>query len=211
VAHESGPDLLVLHALRLKGFAEPADVADATNLAEAEAADRLGAFRDRALVKRRDGRVSGFLLAPTGRELHARLLDEDVAAANCRPLVESCYQTFLAHNETFKQLCGDWQLRTIAGAEVANDHRDAGYDATIVERLTALQPGVARVIDELATAMARFAPYARRLARAADRFAAGEHAALTQPLTRSYHDVWMELHEDFLVTLARDRSASDGY
>jgi hypothetical protein len=30
-------------------------------------------------------------------------------------------------------------------------------------------------------------------------------------LTRSYHDVWMELHEDFLVTLARDRSAADGF
>ena len=34
MAHESETDLLILHALRLKGFAEPADVSDATNLAE---------------------------------------------------------------------------------------------------------------------------------------------------------------------------------
>jgi hypothetical protein len=211
LAHESGPDLLVLHALRLKGFAEPADVSDATNIAEPDAAEMLGTFRDRELVKRREGRVSGFLLLPAGRELHATLLGDDLAAADCRSLIESSYRAFLAHNETFKELCGDWQLRTVGGVQVANDHHDADYDAGITARLAALQPRVADVIDELAAAMARFAPYARRLARAADRFVAGEPAALAQPLTRSYHDVWMELHEDFLVTLDLNRSAADGY
>src|SRR6185295_16860477 len=111
MAHESEPDLLVLHALRLKGFAEPADVSDATNLAESEAGEKLIAFRDRELVKRRDGRVSGFLLLPAGKELHATLLEADLAMANCLSQIESCYAAFLAHNETFKQLCGDWQLR----------------------------------------------------------------------------------------------------
>ena len=99
----------------------------------------------------------------------------------------------------------------MGGVQVANDHLDAAYDAAIAERLAALQPAVADVIDELAAAMARYAPYSRRLDRAATRFVGGEHAALAQPLARSYHDVWMELHEDFLVTLDLNRSAADGY
>jgi hypothetical protein len=211
MAHESEPDLLILHALRLKGFAEPADVSDATNLAESDAAEKLTAFRDRELVKRRDGRVSGFLLLPAGKELHATLLEVDLATADCLAQIEACYSAFLDYNETFKQLCGDWQLRTVGGAQVANDHLDAEYDADIAARLAALQPVVAEVIDELSAAMARFAPYSRRLDRAATRFVEGDQAALAQPLARSYHDVWMELHEDFLVTLDRNRSAADGY
>jgi hypothetical protein len=211
MAHESEPDLLILHALRLKGFAEPADVSDATNLHEDEAGEKLNAFRERELVKRRDGRVSGFLLLPAGKDLHAALLEVDLAVADCLTHIESCYSAFLAYNETFKELCGDWQLRTVGGVQVANDHSDADYDAAIASRLAELQPAVAEVVDELAAAMARFAPYARRLDHAATRFVNGEHAALAQPLARSYHDVWMELHEDFLVTLDRNRSAADGY
>ena len=30
------------------------------------------------------------------------------------------------------------------------------------------------------------------------------------PLSDSYHDVWMQLHEDLLLTLGRDRSTADG-
>ena len=92
-----------------------------------------------------------------------------------------------------------------------NDHADAAYDATIAGRLTALQPDVAAVVDALAAVMARFGPYTGRLADAAARFAAGDPHALARPLARSYHDVWMELHEDFLVTLRRERDAADGY
>jgi DNA-binding MarR family transcriptional regulator len=209
--HNSEPDMLVLHALRLKGVAEPVDVSEATDLEESEADEKLSSFRDRELVKRRDGRISGFLLLPAGKELHATLLEHDLAAADCRSHIEACYAAFLDYNEGFKQLCGDWQLRTVDGSQVPNDHRDVAYDAAIAARLAALQPAVGEVIDELAAAMTRFAPYSRRLGNAVARFTGGEHTALAQPLARSYHDVWMELHEDFLVTLDRDRSEADGY
>ena len=211
VSHQSHPDLLVLHALRLKGFAEPPAVAEATAVDEAEVADRLAAFHRRELVKRRDGRVSGFLLLPAGRDHHAALLDDDLAAAACDAEIEAAYAAFVDHNETFKQLCTDWQLRPVDGVAVANDHTDAAYDAAIAERLAALQPDVARLVDGLARALARFTPYAGRLDDAARRFIGGDPSALARPLARSYHDVWMELHEDFLVTLRRERTAADGY
>ena len=211
MAHRSHPDLLVLHALRLKGFAEPPAVAEATAVDEAAVAERLVVFQERELVKRRDGRVSGYLLLPAGKEHHATLLDDDLAAAGCHDEIGAAYTAFIAHNETFKQLCADWQLRPTDGESVANDHTDAAYDAAIADRLAAMQPEVAAVVDDLAQAMARFAPYTGRLDDAARRFLSGDHSALARPLARSYHDVWMELHEDFLVTLRRDRDAADGY
>ena len=39
---------------------------------------------------------------------------------------------------------------------------------------------------------------------------AGDPAGFARPLTNSYHDVWMELHEDLLVSLDLTRSGADG-
>ena len=45
MTHRSDPDLLVLHALRLKGFAEPPAVAEATGVDEGSVTERLAAFQ----------------------------------------------------------------------------------------------------------------------------------------------------------------------
>jgi hypothetical protein len=211
MTYKSEPDLLVLHSLRLKGFAEPSDVSDATTLSEDTVTELLTAFRDQDMVGRRDGRISGFMLTPAGKERHGVLLDEERTQAACLPRVEWGYDAFLAYNETFKQLCSDWQLRTVGGKQVANDHTDAAYDATIAGRLTSLQARVAEVLDEIGGVLTRFSPYGDRLDNAVTRFVGGETAALSRPLNRSYHDVWMELHEDLLLTLGRNRGEGDGY
>jgi hypothetical protein len=39
----------------------------------------------------------------------------------------------------------------------------------------------------------------------------GDTAAFARPMSHSYHDVWMELHEDLLLTLGRERDAADGH
>jgi hypothetical protein len=211
MTYKSEPELLVLHTLRLKGFAEPPDVADATTLPEDAVTELLAGFRDRDLVARRDGRVCGFTLTPAGKDHHSALLEKERAEAGCLPRVAWAYDAFLAHNETFKQLCADWQLRTIGGRQVPNDHTDGAYDAAIAGRLTALQTQVATVLDEIGGVMTRFCPYGDRLESAVTRFVGGDAGALSRPLNRSYHDVWMELHEDLLLTLGRDRGEADGY
>ncbi len=44
---------------------------------------------------------------------------------------------------------------------------------------------------------------------ALDAFRGGDDDALAKPLSGSYHDVWMELHEDLLATLGRERTDAD--
>jgi hypothetical protein len=194
----------------LKGFAEPSQIVEATALAEEVTVDVLGDLDADGTAARREGRISGWALTAEGREKHRkRLLDERDASA-CIDLLDRCYRGFLSCNETFKQLCTDWQLRNVDGELVVNDHNDASYDEAIVGRLGALHGQVLPVVDELAGALRRFGTYSPRLAAANDRFQRGEREALARPLSGSYHDVWMELHQDLLLTLDRERVAADG-
>jgi hypothetical protein len=69
----------------------------------------------------------------------------------------------------------------------------------------------ARPLAELGTMSLWFNRYVSRLRAALDRLRAGALDALTKPLSGSYHDVWMELHQDLLLALGRTRSAADGH
>jgi hypothetical protein len=48
-----------------------------------------------------------------------------------------------------------------------------------------------------------------RLAAALDRVRGGEVAAFARPMADSYHDIWMELHQDLLLSAGRERGAAD--
>lgn len=210
MAHTSDADLLVLHALRVRGLAEHHHISESTGLSEFAVSDYL-AEAAAALVTHRDGRMSGWTLTPAGRAAHAARLREERTAAACDEEVRRGYERFVDANGDLKILCTDWQLRSVGGQLLPNDHTDASYDQAIAARLSAFHAGVAPVVDGLAEALSRFAPYRPRLAGAVARFAAGEGEALARPLTGSYHDVWMELHQDLLLTLDRERSAADGH
>jgi hypothetical protein len=210
MAYTSEPDLLVMHAVRLKGFAECEQIVEATGLAEDVTIDILNGFHADGTVTRREGRISGWALTPGGRERHRkRLLDERDAAA-CTEVLDRGYEGFLCCNESFKQLCTDWQLRIVGGDLVANDHTDTGYDGAIGGRLQELHLEVLPVLEALSSALERFGTYPDRLGAANERFRKGQREALVRPLSGSYHDVWMELHQDLLLTLDRERAEADG-
>lgn len=206
----SDPALHVLHAVRLSGLASEGAVAAATGLPEADVAELMATLTDSGLVKRRTGRMPGYSLTAEGRSHHA----ERVAGTlpdGARPGLERGYHAFLPMNAAFKQLCTDWQLRPgPGGEEVPNDHTDAAYDGAIVARLGQLHAEIAGVLDGVATALPRFESYPRRFASALGRLRAGERSALARPMSDSYHDVWMQLHEDFLLSLGRTREEADG-
>jgi hypothetical protein len=121
-----------------------------------------------------------------------------------RAAAEQAYAAFLPINPRFKEVCTRWQMRD--GGQEPNDHTDADYDAKVIEDLGTTHDEV--VVGRSA---ARFARYAVRFGAALERVRGGDTAAFARPMSHSYHDVWMELHEDLLLTLGRERDAADGH
>ena len=59
--------------------------------------------------------------------------------------------------------------------------------------------------------VARLAPYGPRLEQSCRRVVAGETKMFTGVMCGSYHDVWMELHEDLILTQGIDRAAEGSF
>ncbi|HYD10185.1 MAG TPA: hypothetical protein VEA78_08785 [Acidimicrobiales bacterium] len=209
MAHLSEPSFLVLHALRLKGFAEADVVASCTRLDDDDVAKRLDELAGEGLVLRREGRVSGWSLTPDGRARHAALSAEELAASAQRDVVDSAYRRFLEVNADMLGVCTAWQLRDVDGSQTINDHSDADYDAGVVQQLLGIHDRVRPVTADLRDALHRFAPYGDRLRSALEKVVDGQHEWFTKPVIDSYHTVWFELHEDLLSTLGIER-ASEG-
>jgi DNA-binding MarR family transcriptional regulator len=207
MAMPSDPDLLVLHGLRLRGFAEAAAVAEAAGLDIDDVAKRLDAFDADGYVRYRRGRVSGWTLTAAGRAHGERLLAEELDAAGARGAVAAAYRRFLERNTEMLGVCTEWQMREVDGRQVVNDHRDPDHDAVVVAHLADLDRHVQPVCAELADLLTRFASYPPRLANALAKVGAGEVDWFTRPTIDSYHTVWFELHENLLATLGIPRAA----
>ncbi len=203
MAYASDPRFLVLHTVRLKGFADHEVVAARVGF---DPAPHLEELRDGGLAVKREGRVSGWALTPDGRAHHAKLIADELSTSGQREPVEGGYNRFLAINQHMLGCCTQWQIRTVNGTEVPNDHRDPAHDAEAIARLAKIDDAVQPVAADLADALARFAGYSERLASARAKVESGDTDWFTKPLIDSYHTVWFELHEDLLATLGIDRS-----
>src|SRR6266545_7629906 len=111
--------------------------------------------RDPLSVSPRDDHVTHL------REVHERQRlepgsDEESAAARA-------YEAFRPLNREVLQLCTDWQVRP-GGA--LNDHTDATYDWSVIDRLTALDERAAPLLRRLGASVPHFAPYRERLRQA---------------------------------------------
>jgi hypothetical protein len=203
-AERSAGAFRTLHALRIKGFAKAEVIAEIADIDAQEAHDHLVALQVAELTSFREARAL-WQLTPAGRAEHARLLAPHVGT--CRAALAPAYAGFLDLNTELKDLCGRWQLR--AGAP--NDHSNARYDRAVVADVVALHQRAAPVVGELAAALARLQPYERRLAEACQRFGGGETNMFTGVMCGSYHDVWMELHEDLILSQGIERAAEGSF
>jgi hypothetical protein len=185
----------VLHAIRTRGFATVEQIAVSIALPVAEVAAQFAAAEEAGFVKQRSGKVTGASLTPAGKARLVLLAGETFTNEH---LVEiaSAYDEFLAPNQEFKALVVFWQKTPDVSATVA--------------RLESLHSQVAKVVERAAGAHQRFGAYLPRLERALCAFRGGDHEALARPLSESYHDIWMELHEDLLRSLGRARGEADG-
>lgn len=193
----SAPTLAVLHAVRIVGRAPTARLPGLTGLPMDVVDAEVLAAADEGGIVHHDGMFVGWSLTPVGRQRHLSLLGEERAAAGRDTVVAAAYDDFVGLNEWFKSLCTEWQL--------------GDRPPSCVDRLAAEHPLVDAIAHRLSGALTRFSPYARRFADALGRLQAGDLEAFTTPLADSYHDVWMHLHQDLLLTLRRDRSGADGF
>ena len=206
MGHTSSPDFRTLHALRIKGFAPTTVLADITALPTGNVESHLAAFQAQGHAVFREQR-SLWQLTPDGKAHHRERLARDVEASGALPRVAERYEEFLALNVRFKQLCYDWQLR----GDVPNDHSDDDYDRAVLRRLAALNADAQPVVTAVGRVFARFEPYAPRLDHVSRRVLDGETNMFTGVMCGSYHDVWMELHEDLILTQGIDRSAEGSF
>ncbi len=192
----------MLHTLRIRGFVTVDGFVESLGR-HPEAL--LTSLVENGQVRHIDKRQMYGLL-PAGKQLHATLLD-GLADGSARAGLAEWYPAFLALNDEFKQLCTDWQVRD----DEPNDHSNADYDRRCIDRLRQLAEDARVIIDGFSAAVARMAGYNTRLSLAADCIARGEIKKFTGVMCESFHDIWMELHEDLIVLQRIDRSEEGSF
>jgi hypothetical protein len=183
-----GPDATafdVLHLARIKGAVDSATL---DKLSGQSVADQLVTDGLLRVTQR------GSALTREGIKRHAELIAQERAASDQEVLIGS-YERFLAVNAPVKAACSAWQI-------------SSGNPEDLFEAADALEQNLSRVKVGLTRAgqvMPRFQRYLDGLVEAAGRVAEGDGRYVSVPGVASFHTLWFECHEDFLVTLGRER------
>jgi hypothetical protein len=157
----------------------------------------LASLREREWAQLREARML-WQLTPAGREEHRRALDEDVAAIGVGAMDDLKRSTRSSSRSTSSSS----PLRRLAAARRAPERpQRRAYDAPSIERLVSLDGRARPVVQRWASSCSARAVLA---ASGSDVPAvlAGERNMFTGVMCGSYHDVWMELHEDLILTQA---------
>ena len=207
-AHLSTPDLLALHAVRLRGMADTASAAARFGL-------DVDATEERLLDAQAYGWVTwsqfagsgGWSLTTAGRLQNESELADELAVARAAARVGRVHAAFVPLNARLQRACTDWQLRpTATDPLAANDHTDERWDRTVLAELAGLATALGPLVRGLSDVLARFDGYSTRFATALGRVRAGDHAWVDGVGRDSCHAVWFELHEDLIATLGLART-----
>lgn len=200
---ESSTELLVLHTVRITGFADtpviasrfdldPAQTIEVLRDAEAHGWAQLASFAD----------LRGWSLTASGRAEDERQLSAELASAEGIDEVSAVHRDFLPLNTRLQRACTNWQLRPVPGDRLApNDHADPAWDTSILEELTAIEQALRPLARQLGNILTRFCGYDTRFSHALQRALAGERDWVDRTNIDSCHRVWFELHEDLIATL----------
>jgi hypothetical protein len=177
-----------------------------TAVETADVESHLGEFSGAGLVQFRENRGL-WQLTPDGREAHLEYLAADLDGLDPVSALADHYSVFIDLNGRFKELCGDWQLRDGA----PNDHSDPDYDADVIDRLHGVHSEAEPVVSDMGGVIQRLSPYSSRLTVVLGRVKQGETKMFTGVMCGSYHDAWMELHEDLILTQGISRAAEGSF
>lgn len=198
-------EFALLHLLRLKGLVKPEVAGEILLSSQAEVSAGLLRLSAAVLAIERGGRVAGWALTAAGRERHAELLGAERKAADGHAGLVVLHEEFTPLNALVKATVSAWQLAGTADPAGTGEGR-----ARVRAALAGQHETAAGLTARMAAVLGRMGRYGPRLAAAKARFDGGDDSALTRPLSESYHDIWMELHQDLLLTLDIPRGAADG-
>ena len=209
VAREApvAPEFDLIEARRvvgLKGVASADSLADVLGCGSGQAAAAIASLVDEGVAQELPGgrvRLTKEALGAVD-ELYRR------DAARLRAEIEPVMGDFHAVDRAFKELVTSWQMRVVGGTEVVNDHTDEAYDNAVIVRLRDdIHPPVLTIVERVSAAEPRLARYADRLAAALEAVVQGDVQMMAHPLRDSYHTVWFELHEELIRLCGRDRTS----
>jgi len=151
--------------------------------------------------------AKGPLIMPTPEgSAAAQQLTRLPAGGDEEKAIRPLFEKFLPVNHELREICSAWQLRPDGSA---NDHGDAAYDASIRDRLDDVDDSIGRILRRMAEIQPRLGHYRTDLTAALEKLDDGDHGALTSPLSRSYHTVWMHLHQELLMLLGISREEDE--
>lgn len=209
MSYPSIPELLVLHAVRLIGFADSDAIAERTRtdndatLRMLREAEREGWVQHLAFAD-----LDGWSLTDTGRIENERQLAVERTAADPGNTIAATYRDFLPLNARLVKAVTEWQIKPTDEAPFApNDHDDPAWDSRVLDELAALGTVLVPLTSRLSGVLARFGGYSDRYDAALHRAANGEHYWIDKTDVDSCHRVWFQLHEDLVATLGIDRRA----
>jgi hypothetical protein len=182
-----------LHLLALRGSAQDLPV-DGTEMANAGYVS---------------GTLSGYLLTDTGKAVHERLLAAERRTYDTDRLAQA-YERFLAQNRPLKSLVSRWQSLG-QGPDQVGDPDVQAARAELIAELHDIMGRVRVALRRTNEQLLRFEGYLPRLRKAMARAEQGEFEYIASPSVESVHTVWMELHEDYLLTQGITREQEGSY
>ncbi|MEU2198777.1 transcriptional regulator [Isoptericola sp. NPDC019482] len=205
MSRASEPELLVLHAVRVRGTGDDVAVAERSRLAVDVAHELLLDLEAYGHVTWAEfAGTGGWSLTERGRAEGERRLAAELAAdptGRAAAVVRDAVAAFGPLNARLLRACTDWQLRPGDGGRLdVNDHRDASWDGRVLDELADVVDGVRPMLAALVGELARFEGYDVRLDDALAAAQGGDGARVAGIGAASVHGVWMELHEDLLAT-----------
>lgn len=193
---------LVMHALAVKKHGRADDIAAVAGLDLAIVSRLLADLAATDRVQEADGH---YLLSPLARVALNGYYSRWYGELRDDPSFLAANDRFERINSELKALITDWQMMTIGGQRVLNDHSDTDHDARIIDRLGALHERAQPVLADFERCEPRLGHNRRALGEALDRAEGGAIDWVSDARIPSYHTVWFELHEDLLRIAGRQR------
>ncbi|MFK5634235.1 hypothetical protein [Ornithinimicrobium sp. LYQ103] len=181
----------ILMALRVRGSSSEFALSFATGADVDSLASQVRDLESAKLVRRSPLGRNGWELAEAGE----RRVDDVISRLTTLQLrtLAVAYETFMVVDPLVKGMCSEWQGSAPRDTE------------STVRRMRALVEAAAGAFRDAPLAVARLQRYQERLEAAVEEVRGGDGRFVTHPHVDSFHNIWFEAHEEFLLLLGRER------